>query len=59
MMGTSKKRLDLTVDAPPDLAIEVDVTRSSLDRLQVYARLGVAEGGAEEGAAPPGAYTCC
>ena len=30
-------------DPPPDLAVEVDVTSSSLDRLQIYADLGVPE----------------
>ncbi len=38
-----KKRLDLTQDPAPDLVIEIDVTRSSNNRLQVYADLGVAE----------------
>lgn len=38
-----KKRLNLRVDPPPDLAIEVDVTRSSLNRMGIYARLGVPE----------------
>jgi Uma2 family endonuclease len=38
-----KKRLDLTEDPAPDLAIEIDVTNSSQNRLQVYADLGVAE----------------
>lgn len=38
-----KKRLDLTVDPVPDLVIEIDVTSSSANRLQVYADLGVAE----------------
>ena len=35
--------LDLTVDLPPDLVIEVDITRSSLDKLPIYAALGVPE----------------
>ena len=35
--------MDLRVDPPPDLAIEVDVTHSSLDRLGIYAALGVSE----------------
>jgi Uma2 family endonuclease len=30
-------------DPPPDLAIEVEVSRSSLDRLRIYAALGVGE----------------
>jgi Uma2 family endonuclease len=38
-----KKRIDLRVDPPPDLAIEGDVTRSSLDRMAIYAKLGVPE----------------
>jgi Uma2 family endonuclease len=38
-----KKRLDLTEDPAPDLVVEIDVTNSSLNRLQVYADLGVAE----------------
>ncbi len=38
-----KKRLDLTVDPGPDLVIEIDITSSSPNRLQVYADLGVAE----------------
>jgi Uma2 family endonuclease len=38
-----KKRLDLTQDPAPDLVVEIDVTRSSRNRLQVYADLGVAE----------------
>jgi Uma2 family endonuclease len=38
-----KKRLDLTEDPAPDLVVEIDVTSSSHNRLQVYADLGVAE----------------
>ncbi|KAM3099728.1 Uma2 family endonuclease [Phormidesmis sp. 146-12] len=38
-----KRRLDLKEDPAPDLVIEVDVTNSSKNRLQVYADLGVAE----------------
>ncbi len=38
-----KKRLDLTIDPAPDLVIEIDITSSSPNRLQVYADLGVAE----------------
>ena len=33
----------MTVVPPPDLAIEIDITRSSVDKLAVYAALGVAE----------------
>ena len=35
--------LDLEVDPPPDLAIEVDITSSSLDRMGIYAELRVPE----------------
>ncbi|MBY0525111.1 MAG: Uma2 family endonuclease [Gemmataceae bacterium] len=38
-----KKRIDLRIDPPPDLAMEVDVTHSSMDRMAVYAGLGVPE----------------
>ena len=37
------KPIDPTVDPPPDLVIEVDVSRSSLDKLPIYAAFGVAE----------------
>jgi Uma2 family endonuclease len=37
------RQLDLRVHPPPDLAIEVDVTRSSINRMNIYARLGVPE----------------
>ena len=36
-------RIDLDSDPPPDLVIEIDVTRSSMDKLPVYAALGVPE----------------
>lgn len=38
-----KDDLDLTIDPPPDLAVEVDVTNWSVDRLPIYAALGVPE----------------
>jgi Uma2 family endonuclease len=38
-----KQRLDLSEDPAPDLMVEIDVTSSSNNRLQVYADLGVAE----------------
>ena len=38
-----KKRLDLAVDPPPDLVLEVDITHSSLDKLSIYAAVGVPE----------------
>jgi Uma2 family endonuclease len=38
-----KRRLDLSLDPPPDLAIEVDISRSSLNKLGIYAEVGVPE----------------
>jgi Uma2 family endonuclease len=38
-----KSEIDLRRDPPPDLALEIDVTHSSLDRLAIYAALGVPE----------------
>jgi Uma2 family endonuclease len=38
-----RDNLDLRVDPPPDLAIEVDISSSSLDQLSIYAALGVPE----------------
>lgn len=38
-----KRRIDLTIDPPPDLAIEVDNTARSRWKLPVYARLRVPE----------------
>ena len=39
----SRNTIDLSVDPPPDLAVEVDMSRSSLNKLAIYASLGVAE----------------
>jgi Uma2 family endonuclease len=38
-----KSTIDLTVDPPPDLVIEVDVTSGSLDKFPIYAQVGVPE----------------
>src|SRR5262249_51717146 len=38
-----KKEFDPNTDTPPDLAVEVDITRSSLDRMAIYAALGIPE----------------
>jgi len=38
-----KTRIDLKVDPPPDLVVEVDVTKSSLKRMEIHAKLGVPE----------------
>lgn len=38
-----REEFDLLVDPPPDLAIEVDITSSSLDKEDIYRELGVPE----------------
>ncbi|NEP77447.1 MAG: Uma2 family endonuclease [Okeania sp. SIO3B3] len=38
-----KIKFDFNIDPPPDLAIEIDITSSSLDRLTIYAALGIRE----------------
>lgn len=38
-----KPRIDLELDPPPDLVIEVDITSPSLNKLPIYARIGVPE----------------
>lgn len=37
------EHLDLETDPPPDLVIEIDITNPSLDKLPLYAALGVPE----------------
>ncbi|MEH2175913.1 Uma2 family endonuclease [Nostoc sp.] len=38
-----KQTLDLENDPPPDLAIEIDITSSSVNKLGIYSALGVTE----------------
>jgi Uma2 family endonuclease len=38
-----KEKIDLRRDPPPDLAVEVDVSYSTLDRMKVYAAIEVPE----------------
>ena len=38
-----KEQIDLNQDPPPDLVIEIDITSSSINRLDLYADLGVPE----------------
>jgi Uma2 family endonuclease len=35
--------LDLDIDPPPDLAVEIDITSSSLNRMGIYAEIAVPE----------------
>lgn len=37
------RRVDLATDPPPDLVVEVDITHTDMDKLSLYAALGVPE----------------
>jgi Uma2 family endonuclease len=37
------RSIDLSIDPPPDLAVEIEISRSALGRMGIYARLGVPE----------------
>jgi Uma2 family endonuclease len=39
----NKKRINMRVDPPPDLLIEIDLTHDSLNKFELYAALGVPE----------------
>lgn len=39
----NKEELDLEIDPPPDLAIEIDITSTSVNKSGIYAALGVPE----------------
>jgi len=39
----AKTKLDLAVDPPPDLVIEIGITSPSIDKLRLYAAVGVPE----------------
>jgi Uma2 family endonuclease len=39
----AKEELDFSIDPPPELAVEIDITRRALDKLDLYAALGVPE----------------
>jgi Uma2 family endonuclease len=38
-----KRKIDLATDPPPDLVIEIDITSGSIDKLPLYAALGIPE----------------
>jgi Uma2 family endonuclease len=40
---SGKMRIDLSVDPPPDLIVEVDITSGSLDKFPIYVKIGVPE----------------
>jgi Uma2 family endonuclease len=39
----AKKEIDLAIDPPPDLTLEIDITSSSLNRLPIFAAVGIPE----------------
>jgi Uma2 family endonuclease len=39
----NKDHIDFRVDPPPDLVVEIDISRSSLDRMAIYGIMGVPE----------------
>lgn len=43
LLVRGKQELDLETDPPPDLAIEIDITSSSINKLDIYSALGVPE----------------
>jgi Uma2 family endonuclease len=45
-----KDDIDLAVDPPPDLAVEVDITSKSADKIGIYSSLGVPELWSHDGA---------
>ncbi|HUG92964.1 MAG TPA: Uma2 family endonuclease [Planctomycetaceae bacterium] len=38
-----REEIDLSVDPPPDLSVEIDISSSSIDRMSIYAALRVPE----------------
>jgi Uma2 family endonuclease len=39
----NKQHIDLSIDPPPDLVLEIDITSGSLNKLPIYANFGVPE----------------
>ena len=39
----SKREIDLSIDPPPDLVVEVEMTRSAIDKLRLFASMGIPE----------------
>lgn len=38
-----KRKLDLSIDPPPDLVVEIDLTHGSIEKFSIYVALGVPE----------------
>jgi len=47
----TKRRIKLPADPPPDLVIEIDITSPSIDKLPIYAAIGVGEVWRHDGSA--------
>lgn len=39
----NQRNIDLNIDPPPDLVVEIDITSSSIDKRPIYAAVGVPE----------------
>ena len=39
----AKEELDLSIDPPPDLVIEIEITRSAIEKMKLFAAMGVPE----------------
>ena len=39
----SNRDIDLSIDPPPDLVVEVEMTRSAIDKLRLFASMGIPE----------------
>jgi Uma2 family endonuclease len=42
-MIRGKHEIDLSIDPPPDLVVEVEITRSALNKLRMFASMGIPE----------------
>ena len=38
-----KEKIDLAVDPPPDLVIEVEITKSAIEKMKLFAAMGIPE----------------
>jgi Uma2 family endonuclease len=43
IIGIGKRNIDLSVDPPPDVVVEIDITSESLGKFPIYAAFGVPE----------------
>lgn len=43
IIGIGKRNIDLSIDPPPDVVVEIDITSESLGKFPIYAAFGVPE----------------